>query len=71
MRLIEAESRVNEADKVGEEADLLCLQDLGRRDLQLSTEDAVPETAGDAKAVLVVGKVVLQVVFLELLVVVR
>jgi hypothetical protein len=53
------------------QAGLLCLQDLGRWDLKLSAEDAVPETTGDAKAVLVIGKVMLQVVFLELLVVER
>jgi hypothetical protein len=32
---------------------------------QLGAEDAVPEAAGDAEAVLVVGEVVLKVVFLE------
>ena len=32
---------------------------------QLGTEDTVPEAAGDAEAVLVVGEVVLQVVLLE------
>ena len=32
---------------------------------QLGAEDAVPEAAGDAEAVLVVGEVVLQVVLLE------
>ena len=37
---------------------------LGRR-RQLGAEDAVPEAAGDAEAVLVVGEVVLQVVLLE------
>jgi hypothetical protein len=37
---------------------------LGRR-RQLGAEDAVPEAAGDAEAVLVVGEVVLEVVLLE------
>ena len=46
---------------------LFDLEHLGRR--ELGAEDAVPEAAGDAEAVLVVGKVVLQVVFLELAVV--
>jgi hypothetical protein len=32
---------------------------------QLGAEDAVPEAAGDAEAVLVVGEVVLEVVLLE------
>ena len=32
---------------------------------QLGAEDAVPEAAGDAEAVFVVGEVVLQVVLLE------
>ena len=37
--------------------------------LQLSAKYAVPETAGDAEAVVIVGKVVLQVVLLEVAVV--
>jgi hypothetical protein len=41
--------------------DNLCL----RRRWQLGAEDAVPETAGDAEAVFVVGEMVLEVVFLE------
>jgi hypothetical protein len=40
--------------------DNLCL----RRRWQLGAEDAVPETAGDAEAVFVVGEMVLEVVFL-------
>ena len=36
---------------------------------QLRAKDFIPELAGDAKALLIVGKVVLQVVFLEFLVV--
>ena len=42
------------------------LDDLGLRwRRQLGAEDTVPEAAGDAEAVLVVGEVVLQVVLLE------
>ena len=47
---------------------LRCLHDLGWAHLQLGTEDAVPETASDAKAILIVGKMVLEMVLLELLV---
>ena len=45
------------------------LDDLRWRDLQLSAKYTIPESACDAEAVLVVGKVVLEMVFLELLVV--
>lgn len=42
------------------------LHNLGlRRRRQLGAKDTVPETAGHAEAVLVVGEVVLQVVLLE------
>jgi hypothetical protein len=48
------------------EAGLGCLHHLGlRRRRQLSAEDTVPEAASDAKAVLVVCEVVLQVILLE------
>lgn len=36
---------------------------------QFRSKDSIPEATGDAEAVLVVGKVVLEVVFLEFLVV--
>lgn len=45
-----------------------CLDDLGRAHLQLGTKNPVPEAAGNAKAVLVVSKVVLKMVLLQLLV---
>jgi hypothetical protein len=45
------------------------LDHLGRAHLQLRTKDPIPKAACDAKALLVIRKVVLEVVFLELLVV--
>lgn len=55
---------------VKKQAYLLRLQHFGRWDInELGAEDAVPETTGDAKTVFVIGKMVLQVVFLELFVV--
>ena len=47
----------------------LCI--LGRWCLELGAEDPVPEAAGNTKSVLEVGKVVLEVVFLEPLIVRR
>jgi hypothetical protein len=47
------------------------LDHLGRAHLQLRTKDPIPKAACDAKALLVIRKVVLEVVFLELLVVWR
>lgn len=44
------------------------LDDLRGTHLQLSTENPVPEAAGDTEAILVVSKVVLEMVLLELLV---
>lgn len=49
---------------------LLGLDNLGRRwSLELSTENDVPEAAGDTKTVVEVGKVMLEVILLELLIV--
>ena len=50
---------------------LLSLQDLGRRELNLSAENPVPETTGHSKTVIEISKVMLKVIFLELLVVRR
>jgi hypothetical protein len=47
------------------------LEDLGLAHLQLCAKHPVPEAARDAKAVLVVRKVVLEMVLLKLLVVWR
>jgi hypothetical protein len=49
----------------------LSLQNLGRREFELSTEYPVPETAGHAKAVIIIGKVMLKMIFFEPLVVRR
>jgi hypothetical protein len=49
---------------------LSCLCGLGWRG-ELSTEDPIPEAAGDAEAVLVIHKVVLEMVLLQLSVVGR
>jgi len=47
------------------------LHDLGWAHLELRAEDSVPEAAGHAEAILIVGEVVLEMVLLELLVVGR
>ena len=44
---------------------LIRLDDLGLGTLQFRVEDPIPETAADTKAVLVVGKVVLEMMLLQ------
>jgi|SRR5690242_5511167 len=46
----------------------VCLDDLRRAHLQLSTKHPIPEAAGNAEAVLIISKMVLEMVLLELLV---
>lgn len=50
---------------------LLSLGSLWRRGLQLGAEYSIPESAGNAKAILEICVVVLEVILLELLVVHR
>jgi hypothetical protein len=47
------------------------LDDLGSREIKLGTKNPVPEAAGNTKAVLVVGEMMLQVILLEFSVVQR
>lgn len=49
----------------------LSLSALGRQRLELSTKDAIPESASHTESILIISVVVLQVVLLELLVVER
>jgi hypothetical protein len=59
-------------EALGEQTGIsLSLHPLGSWCLQLSTEHPIPESAGDTESVLEVGVVVLEVIFLELLVVQR
>lgn len=63
--------RERAADALPNDLCLLGFHNLGRRSLQLSAEDTVPESTGDAESIFEVGVVVLQVIFLEFLIVQR